>query len=411
MTQALHCESTVDATLTTDALENITDAVSHALNNPLDFPAWTSAIVPGDHVVLAVDPSVPQITEVIAGIVQVALNADVGKIDVVLWDEATEETVKAVRAELPEASRVVRHRGEDRREVRYLAADEQADPIYLNRLMVDADLVLPVVASRIFHRASRSEEMEDISGVFPLLADSSSRMRYQASRSSLTSVSPNNAPAGLLGVQLILSIVPNQAGEVARVLASDSLGISKELENQHPTDATIHADLVIALLSGGSSMQTWHNLVRAIVAATADKERDPTIVLWTDLETSLDVIVPDSVDDGGHEGDWDAEGEPELASEEVDTPTEAGPSSDEDFPAWNPNGPAVEFLKRIDGEYRVFLRSRLASELVETTGLAPIHSLDELARLSEGFEHARILPAAQFLAAAVLPGVDSGVQR
>ena len=390
--EAIRCDSTIDNQLPAQSIENVTAEVDHSLKNPIDFPDWTSAIVPGDHVVLAVDPSVPQLAQLVSAIAQVVFEADAGQMDVVLWDEATDETVEAIRTELPEKSRVIRHRGESRRDVRYLAADEGADPVYLNRLLVDADLVLPVVVDRW---GSKADE-EDPLGIFPMLADSSSRIRHQAGKSNIP-MTQTHSPSWLLGVQMALAVVPSQSGEIAKMVAGTFVGIRAELGR---TNRSIpHADLVIAILSGGQATQTWHNVVRGILSAMEGNE-DPTIVLWTALAHPLGHVVRPEFNEEPPEDDQVELGDGIPAS-----------TSDEDFPSWSPSDQPITFMKSIESDARVFLRSELEEEIVEATGIAALKNLEELARLSEGFDHARIVPSAQYLASAVLPNPSERSER
>ena len=48
------------------------------------------------------------------------------------------------------------HDGEDDKKVSYLVANEAGDPVYLNRLLVDADVVLPLDVLRREKRVIRS---------------------------------------------------------------------------------------------------------------------------------------------------------------------------------------------------------------------------------------------------------------
>ena len=118
-----------------------------ALQRPDDFPPLDAALVPGDRVALAIDPNVPQIESVVEGVLRLFDAADTSEIELVLWDEAIDETID--RLESVAGDRLVlRHRSDIRESLSYLAADIDADPIYLNRAIVDADFVLPIVAVR-----------------------------------------------------------------------------------------------------------------------------------------------------------------------------------------------------------------------------------------------------------------------
>ncbi len=53
-----------------------------------------------------------------------------------------------IRSHLADEVEVVVHSSQRRDDLRYLAANASADPIYLNRYIVDADVVVPIVVAR-----------------------------------------------------------------------------------------------------------------------------------------------------------------------------------------------------------------------------------------------------------------------
>ena len=184
---------------------DVTGATIDALQHPDDFPALEAAIVPGDRVALAIDPGVPQINEIIRGVMKVISQTNAGGVDIVLWDEATDETAEQLRHETDAACEVTRHISDARESLRYLAADESADPIYLNRRLVDADFILPIVTARPLDKLSGY----DLSGIFPTLSDSATRIRHREARSLCSKTAANREPphlAWLLGVQLQLGV-------------------------------------------------------------------------------------------------------------------------------------------------------------------------------------------------------------
>ena len=113
---------------------------ARALSAPDDFPPIDAAIVDGDKVVLAVDPNVPNVDEVIQGVIRVMRSTPASQIEIVVWDEATDETLGRIRA-VATGLNVIEHRSDNRETLSYLAADVDAEPIYLNRALVDADFV------------------------------------------------------------------------------------------------------------------------------------------------------------------------------------------------------------------------------------------------------------------------------
>src|SRR6056297_1813179 len=90
-------------------VNKIAETAFAALESPWEFPPLSAAIVPGDRVALAIDPNVPEVIEVLRGVLKALAKIETGGIEIVLWDEATDQTVAAIQREVGEAIHVVRH--------------------------------------------------------------------------------------------------------------------------------------------------------------------------------------------------------------------------------------------------------------------------------------------------------------
>ncbi len=365
-----------------DHCRDVVEETFRALQRPTDFPPLEAAIVSGDRVALAVDPNIPQIDDVIRGVVKSIGQTDAREIDVVLWDEASDATVIALRDVTGDAIRVAPHDSAHRESLRYLGADESADPIYLNRMLVDADFVLPVVATRPLDTVCD----HDLTGVFPAFADSISRQRYRRKVNSSAGGRPESnpsEPSWLLGVQLMLSVTASGGGRVAQVIAGTPESIRKELKpsGRLPDDFPPSAELVVASLDGDNQQQSWSNASRALAAASRFVRPGGTIVLWSGIDdppTGQLLKVTE-----------------ELESLEPDV-IEQDDASETEFPPWDSTVGPAQTLARIAAEHRLLIHSHLDDEIVEATGLAPIGSLAELVRLSRSFQSCGVLRAAQF---------------
>jgi hypothetical protein len=69
-----------------------------ALTAPDDFPPIEAAIVAGDRVALAVDPNVPNLDQVIEGAIRAIRGTPAAGIEIVVWEEATPETLARIEA-------------------------------------------------------------------------------------------------------------------------------------------------------------------------------------------------------------------------------------------------------------------------------------------------------------------------
>ncbi|TWU60815.1 hypothetical protein Poly51_10960 [Rubripirellula tenax] len=362
-----------------------------ALHRPDDFPPLGSAIVPGDRVTLAVDPNVPMVAEVVRGVLRAISETEAEGVDVLVWDEATDATIEAIRAELPPTSRVVRHRSADRRSLSYLAADPDADPIYLNRLLVDADFVLPIMAGRpIVKSAPR-----DVTGIYPWLADSGARARYRDAPPSQSKANAKMAveTTWLLGVQMMVCVVPSIDAMVADVIAGTIPAIDKRLtvETDEEHDFPPPAELVVASLDGDTQQQTWANAARAAVAAVDRVLPGGTIVVWTDInESPSDAMLRQA----NRDAEEDASNE--EAESESDTENSAAKDDDMEFPAWDESIALSRALTDIAAEYRLLIRAAIDDQTIEALGLGSVADGAGLCRLSKSFGGCGVLRAAQF---------------
>ncbi len=373
----LACETVLrDSPLDQKAIDDVRAVTCEALLGPLDFPGLAESIVPGDHVVLAIDPNVPQIKQVVAGVIQAISQTEAGRIDVVLWDEVDDVTMETVTKEVSPSSKVIRHQGDRRRDVRYLAADESADPIYVNRLLVDADFVLPVVAARW---EGKGDVAADPTGIYPLLVDSASRKRF--GDPAATPV-PAQQTAWLLGVQMHLCVVPQHEGGIGTIVAGTAVAIQSHLQSIFTPDAedlVPDADLVLAVIDGDPTAHTWQNAARAAQAASRVAAEGATIVVWTQISDPIPVVAVDELapDDEGESDD-----------------------GDDDFPPWNSHEGIAARLAEIATHYRLMVHCDLDAETIEAAGWGAIENTEQLRRLSAGFGVGRVLRAAQFLAPA-----------
>lgn len=384
---SLACDSVLSFSSDRPSIDQVEAEVQAALANPTHYPSIAESIVPGDHVVLAIDPAVPELRRVIAGVILALGETEAGQIDAVLWDEASDDQIAMVSEEMGPSSRVMRHCGDRRRDVRYLAADESADPIYVNRLLVDADLVLPIASGRF----GFDHETQDCTGIYPMLVDSASRKRFLSGAASEV---PASQTRWLLGVQMMLSIAPNCGNQVCRVLAGAIGWIDEQLSEMGLADLPSlgQADLVVAVLEK-ETPQTWHNATRAIQAAAAIASEDATIVLWSSIADPIPAVSQDVID--GEQDEVDTQTDAQIEGEQPEAIED-----DEDFPAWNADVVVARELAELASRFRLLIRSELENEVVELAGFGAISDADQINRLSQGFDVGCVLRRAAYLAPA-----------
>ena len=363
------------------------EATLSALRTPLDYPAMTEAIVPGDTVAVAVDPNTPNISKILSAVIQMLQQSDADGISVVVGDEALPSTMQAITEVVGDAAEVEIHQPANREALRFLGPDASAHPIYLNRLLVDADFVLPITSGRCGDLDCQS----DLHGFFPAFSDSASRLRLLspprnpsagASVETSTEAADPNEPAMLLGAQLMLSVTSSDTGEAAEIFAGTTIGIRKRLlEIRHIPEGNSSTSLVVASLDGNQQQQTWQNVARAAAAAARLADTNGTLVLWTHLSDAPTGCLLRLSDDTAELG---------IYSE---TPSE------EELPLWDPTLTPAHTLRKLAQEYRILLHSNLPPEEAEALGIGTIQSGDELTNLTRSFANCSLLRAASFCGA------------
>lgn len=355
------------------------EATLSALRAPVDYPALTEAIVPGDTVAVAVDPNTPQVLRILSAVMQLLQETDAETISVVVNDEALPSTMQAISEVVGDSATVEIHHPSNREALRFLGPDISAHPIYLNRLLVDADFVLPITSGR----CGDLDYHSDLHGFFPAFSDSASRLRLLSGPPEVREeVADPNEPAMLLGAQLMLSVTSSNSGKAAEINAGTAIGIRKRLhEARHVPESNSPTSLVVASLDGNQQQQTWQNLTRAAAAAATRADAGGTIVLWTNLSDaptgSLLRISDDTAEFGTH----------------VENPAE------DELPRWDPTLTPASVLRNLAQEYRILLRSDLSPEVTEALGIGTIESGEDLSRLTRSFAKCSLIRAASFCGA------------
>ena len=379
-------------------LEDVAAKVAGAMDDPLDFPPLRRATVPGDRVVLALDHDLPQAPTVVCGVVGTLLGNGVEPRDITLV-----RSQAGVRPEVgdltsmlaPDVSRaitVVDHDPRQRAGLAYLAASRDARPIYMNRALCDADLVLPIGCQRL---ESSWGYLGVHGGLFPTFADHETQQSYfQPGRID----SPGqrrrrrdeaDQAVWLLGVQFTIQVVPGGGGGVLDVLAGSVDAVHSRgrdlCEAAWSYEVPRRASLVVATVEGSPRHQTWENFARALFAASRAVADDGAIAVCMDLET-----------DPGPE--WQriaAADDPQAAVRQIG---EGG----------SPDAlPALQLVHTLD-RAKVYLLSHLDREVVEPLGVAYVADTTEIARLSSRHESCIVLRNAQY--AVPTPLEDRGVQ-
>jgi nickel-dependent lactate racemase len=362
---------------------DVTSAVREALAQPMDYPNLASATVPGDTVAIALQYATPELPYVLEGVLAALEHAGVERsaIMVVLASEfvGDEAAQKTIRKLVGDDVAVLLHDASVEEQLALLGITEANRTLRLNRVLCDADLVIPVGP---FHPQSQEIEFESI--LFPSFSDDETRSRFHAPVPHETLKGHQKLAAEarecdwMLGVGLSLQIVPGPEGNVAAVLCGTPSATFEAAQAVYDdtwkAQVIERANLVLATIVGNETQQTWHNLSRALIAAEEILAPGGAIAICSEIATRPGPSgkrLRDAADLG--------ELEQKLTKDEY------------------PDSLAALQLCRSLQRGTVYLKSQLDSQVVERLGLAPISSDQELERLVQTYQRCVVLDEAQYL--------------
>jgi nickel-dependent lactate racemase len=359
-------------------LEDPAAATIAALAAPLEFPPLAQAVVPGDHVAIAVDEAVPEVASVVRGVIESLRRAGIEDeaISIVTSDAPTSQLCHAaLRQNDATGVKFVVHDPDDVQGLCLVGVSKRGEPMVVNRTIFDADVVLPVGCARL-----------DGSGVYdslyPRFSDTQTIERFrtppgtEASAARTHRTRETDEAGWLIGVPLVLEVVPGAGESVAHVIAGDPHAVAETAEQlsreQWELRSPQRASLVIATVTGTAESQNWNNVARALAATERLVAEGGAVAICSNLDArpgeSLSRLI-------GSE-DLERIERRLLQDRAADT-----------WAAWQ--------LARALQHGPVYFLSQLDAETVEDLGLAPVASVQELARLASRHESVAVIEDAQ----------------
>jgi len=368
-----------------EPLNDLKRAAGEAFDQPLDFPPLSQAVVPGDRVVLALEAHVPGDAAIVAAAVERLIAAGVEPWDICVLQESAMLNADRLSQYLPSsAASAIRfevHDPENVDQMAFLTSTQDQMPIMLNRLLVDADLVVPIGC----HRPEKSAGHDGAAGtVCPTFSDKQTKEHFRAFHTSaVASRHKGRAHAKatevswLLGVQLVVRVVPWDSAGATRIVAG-SQAAATAAANEATRDAWLahaprRASLVVATVTGGPDEQSWENFGRAVEMAADAVEDDGSIVVCCDLR---DPPGPCMRQLGG-------------AEDHVAALSQIRQLREYDAV------PAAQIARAME-HAQICLLSSLAGDVVENLGLVHVNDAAEIARLAKQHSSCILISSAQY---------------
>lgn len=361
--------------------------IAAALQQPMDLPALHECAIPGDRIVIVVDPETPSLGEILTQIIELLRSVDETSagLTLLLPQDPSGENWATLLAELPVhiagQTAIQVHDPNDENQRGYLATSSGGERVYLNRHLLDADLIVTVGVigfdGLLGFRGTSSV-------IFPAFSDSATI------RESRTLGHPELTPdqrrplrdlideiGWLLGTQFSIQILPDASGGFADVLSGMPSSVQQagqiQLEQLWRLSADDSYDMAIVSVPGGRSFG-WRQIGAALETAARIVEQGGRIAIVAD------VTAPD--------GPGAAMLRRCQEPDDILKPLRKEPPVD-----------AIEVTQLIHAarRARLYLLSHVPPEVVEELGMIPIASGAELQRLADTGNRIIAIPGANFV--------------
>jgi len=291
-------------------IKDVDAATREVLANPLELPPLAQCITGSDRVVLALRRGTPRGSEILAAIaryllpflsadgqltiLRTELDANAGRGDPRPYLSAKEQQSVEIRT----------HCVDHQEEFALLARFHNGRPLRLHRVLVDADVVIPVGWSQ----PGGAWGVYGTSGaVFPGFSDRLAQLTHwrEVVRSSRSKTAPTRGrsrrygqigseASWLLGTQFAVEVIPGACENILKVVAGTTIATKKAARADYRKwwcpEVERKTDLVIAGVDHEPAHTAWENLAQAAWSAARLVRRGGRIVLVTDWYQSAESL-------------------------------------------------------------------------------------------------------------------------
>jgi nickel-dependent lactate racemase len=353
-------------------ISDVSQAVRDALQDPQGYPALTSVTIPEDRVAIVLESGLTQAAEIVAGVVHELLMAKVEPENIVVIRSKSDAAhsqaspLRALSEPLRESIECIVHDPADREMLSYLGAASDDSPIYVNRQIADADVVIPI--GTVKHTNTLGDL--GVHGIIvPHFADEATSERFLQPRSSLSSREKRKRReesreiTWMLGTRMTVQVILGNGDFIQHVLAGDADVVETRghaiCEQLWHVSVPQRASLVVAGITGGKQQQTWENLARTVRTAMQLVESEGAIAICSELNARPGIALRKLV-----------------GADSLDTAARVL-KNDKSTDALA----ALELVTALQN-VKVYLLSKMDEQLVADLGLGYISHPDEVTRLA-----------------------------
>ncbi len=354
------------------AVVDVPEQVAHVLDVPTGIPPLSRCLTPSDQIVVALEEGIPGGGQIGASVVEYLAASGIDADGITILRSATDAVDQSnnpltfLSEELQQRVRLVDHNPADKNALAFLANAKSNSPIWLNRALIDADMVIPIGC---VHGRAVPGHFGLHGAVYPTFADLDAQKKFRSPRAlgargryRRSIVEAVDEVGWLLGVVFTVQVVPGVGDTGQQIVAGEVDAVRRRARGLYRKnwqwEVPHRARIVVAGIEGGPGHQTWRNLARSLVAAMECVEDDGAIVLCCEIAEKPGEAV---------ESLRTCRTRQEAVQKIIDSPPVDALVVAE----------MVRAMERVD----VYLRSGLDPKLLEDLMISPIESDAELNRL------------------------------
>lgn len=363
-----------ESALSDASCPQLAQLVAESFKEPLFYPPINEWMFAGDSIAILLQSDLPQPRRVLDAVLEsirttdvepadmtVVVSIDLSKqLDLVLVENenraedepqryrmADDERFDAIQFEI--------HDNENEQAVAYLAANEAGNPVYVNRTLYDADVIVPISC-----RWPKNSKL-DPNCLYPDFSTLECQQRFRDGKSNAKSLNTEVELANdSLGLFFSLELVCGPGSGIEIVIAGMRPDVKKaskaKIDSLWSIDRVPDAELVIMTIESESDSQTWDDVTQAVLTASNLTDQNGPIVIWSKIS-----VKPPANIHKACQAQFESSIDSSLPQE-------------------------LQLLAGILGERRVYLRSELTRRATEDLGIGFIESTRELERIRQTCE-------------------------
>lgn len=251
--------------------------LSSAVRAPLDSAPLSESVYPGDTVAISVGPGIPQAHDWLAALAANLIELGIRPADISVFGLRCPPATGSEAEPFSELN-WVEHQADDPQSLAMVGVSRHDQPIYVNRWLAEADVVVPLVLIN-------SEEALTLAGsIYPSLssADTQERLQQLEPEQLEESIEAEN----LVCPFLMIGILPAPSGQGAEVVAGRRAAVQsharQRLRDLWTTRSAQHP-AVLATIEATTSVGLWERLRHALQnALTLAHPQAPIVLLIAD---------------------------------------------------------------------------------------------------------------------------------